>query len=129
MANDPARFADWRCVEQFVLHLDPPPSPVRHADYGSVHLFILSFLFLSCAREYAVAVRFIIPLRCERSPYTTNLESIRMSAAHYAPGEVHCGTALVPLLLNSNLKFHSLGTDLPSTVGGVNVHLRAASNA
>ena len=129
MANDPARFADWRCVEQFVLHLDPLPILVRHADYGSVHLFILSFLFLSCAREYAVAVRFIIPLCCERSPYTTNLESIRMSAAHYAPGEVRCDAAFVPFLLNSNLKLHSLGTAFPSTVGGVNTHLRAASNA
>jgi len=57
------------------------------------------------------------------------LERIRLNAAHYAPGEVRCGIALMPFLLNSNLKLHSLGTALPSTVGGVKVHWCAASNA
>src|SRR5271157_2928184 len=54
-----------------------------------------------------------------RAPFLNDdLERTRLNAAHYAPGQVRWGTALVPFLLNSNLKLHSLGMAFPSTVGG-----------
>ena len=62
-------------------------------------------------------------------PFSRYRHSPFRRCANYEPGEVRCGTALVPVLLNSNVRLHWLSIALPSTVGGLNVHLRAACNA
>ncbi len=63
-----------------------------------------------------------------RPPPRRQLLSLPTLPTHEA-GEVSCGTTLVPLFLNSNIRFHSLETGFPSTVGALNVHLRAACSA
>ena len=42
---------------------------------------------------------------------------------------MRCATAVVPVFLNSKVKVQSLGVALPSAVGGVKVHFRAACSA
>ena len=42
---------------------------------------------------------------------------------------MRCAVAVVPFFLNSKVNFQSLGAALPSAVGGVKVHFRAACSA